>query len=247
MPDTAPGMYNTHISTLSDEAVNAFGPPSISLPLPPFLSIEDGAKTISVPSRPPPPPPSLYDRVAKYTSDHPYIIASGALGVAALGVGLGYALQDEDSFLRVTTRNWMDRRAAKEADGKRGYKLNTGSETGTSFLAGLRGGKTHHSSFAQRRADRLKGRKVDGMLKDAILILAPAPFPPLLVPLILSLLNNDYIVFVAVPKSKDADELERKIKANEKVKAKGLSVAVRVMVYDPAEVSSRHRTAQLYN
>jgi hypothetical protein len=181
--------------------------------------------------------------VAKYTSDHPYIITSGALGVAVLGVGLGYALQDEDSFLRVTTRNWMDRRAAKEAQGKRGYKLNTGSESGTSFLAGLRGGKTHHSSFAQRRADRLKGHKVDGMLKDAILILAPSPFPSLLVPLILSLLNNDYIVFVAVPKSKDADELERKIKANEKVKAKGLSVAVRVMVDDPAEVSRRPRTA----
>lgn len=182
----------------------------------------------------------MYDRAAKYASDHPYVVTSGALGVAALSIGLGYALYDEDSFLRVTTRNWMDGRVTNEADRKRGYKLNTGSETGTSFLAGLRGGKTHHSSFAQRRADRLKGRKVDGMLKDAILILAPSAFPPLLLPLVLSLLNNDYIVFVAVPKSKDADELERKIKANEKVKAKGLSVAVRVMVYDPAEVSLSH-------
>jgi hypothetical protein len=202
--------------------------------MPPFLSIEDGAKTISIP-RAPVPPPTFYDRLAKYASDHPYVVTSGALSVAALAVGLGYSLQDEDSFLRVKSRNWMDSRGVKDKDGKSGYKL--GSESGSSFLAGLRGGKPHHAGFLQRRADRLKGRKVDGMLKDAILILAPSPFPQLLLPLILSLLNNDYIVFIAVPKSKDADELEKKIKLNEKVKAKGLSVSVRVMVYDPAEVS----------
>lgn len=202
--------------------------------MPPFLSIEDGTKTISVP-RAPVPPPTFYDRLAKYASDHPYVVTSGALSVAALAVGLGYSLQDEDSFLRVKSRNWMGSRGNKDKDGKSGYKL--GSESGSSFLAGLRGGKPHHPGFLQRRADRLKGRKVDGMLKDAILILAPSPFPQLLLPLILSLLNNDYIVFIAVPKSKDADELEKKIKLNEKVKAKGLSVSVRVMVYDPAEVS----------
>ena len=76
------------------------------------------------------------------------------------------------------------------------------------------------------------------MLKDAVLILSPTPFPALLLPLVLSLLNNDYIVFVAVPRAKDADELERKVKANEKIKAKGLAVVFRVLVYDPADVST---------
>jgi hypothetical protein len=55
------------------QCVNAFGPPSISLPLPPFLTIEDGTKTISIP-RSPPPPPTLYDRMAGYASDHPHVV-----------------------------------------------------------------------------------------------------------------------------------------------------------------------------
>lgn len=125
----------------------------------------------------------------------------------------------------------------RQSGDKEGYTLGNGKGSGTSFLAGLRDGTSNHLSFAQRRTERLKGRKIDGMLKDAILILSPAPFPALLLPLVLSLLNNDYIVFVAVPRAKDADELERKVKANEKIKAKGLGVVFRVLVYDPADVS----------
>ena len=157
--------------------------------------------------------------------------------MAALAVGLGYSLQDEDSFLRTTVRSWMDSRGVRLKGGKNGYKL--GSQSGSSFLAGLRGGRSQHTGLLQSRANQLKGRKVDGMLKDAVLILAPSPFPQLLLPLILSLLNNDYIVFVAVPKSKDAEDLEKKIKLNGNVKAKGLSVVARVMVYNPADVSIR--------
>ena len=228
-------MFNSDsVARIADEAINAFGPPSISLPLPPFLSVEDGVRAISVPQSPAPPLTS-YDRLTRYISDHPFIATSGALSIAVLAVGLGYSLRDEDSFLHTTVRTWKETRGIKSKDGKTGYRL--GSESGSSFLAGLRGGKPRHAGFLQSRADRLKGRKVDGMLKDAVLILAPSPLPPLLLPLILSLLNNDYIVFIAVPKSKVADDLERKIKLNEKVKAKGLSVAVRVMVYDPVEVS----------
>ncbi|KAJ9109141.1 hypothetical protein QFC21_000469 [Naganishia friedmannii] len=217
------------------EAVNAFGPPSISLPLPPFLSIEDGPKSARVLPTPPSPPPTFYEKLSRYTTDHPYIATTGVLGVTALGVSIGYSLQDEDSFLRVAGRRLINIRQSADKDG---YKLGTGKGSGTSFLAGLRGGASSHLSFAQRRAERLKGRKIDGMLKDAILILSPTSFPVLLLPLVLSLLNNDYIVFVAVPRAKDADELERKVKANEKIKAKGLGVVFRVLVYDPADSTS---------
>ncbi|KAJ9125444.1 hypothetical protein QFC22_000405 [Naganishia vaughanmartiniae] len=220
------------------EAVNAI--PPIRIHLPPFLEFLDNddltsPAVISVPVRPPLPPPTFYDRVSKYTADHPYIATTGVLGVTALGVSIGYSLQDEDSFLRVAGRRLIN---IRQSGDKQGYRLGTGKGSGTSFLAGLRGGASSHLSFAQGRAERLKGRKIDGMLKDAILIMSPTPFPALLLPLVLSLLNNDYIVFVAVPGAKDADELERKVKANEKIKAKGLGVVFRVLVYDPADSTS---------
>ncbi|KAJ9102277.1 hypothetical protein QFC19_004825 [Naganishia cerealis] len=126
-----------------------------------------GPKAISVPAKPPSPPPSFYDKLSKYTSDHPYIVTTSVLGAAALSVSIGYSLQDEDSFLCVTGRWLINMRRPIAKSGRDGYKLGT------------------------------------------------------------------------VPRAKDADELERKVKANDKVKAKGLGVAFRVLVYDPADVSIR--------
>ena len=64
------------------ESLNIHGPPSISIPFPPFSGKE-------IPAPPPPPPPmsfqaSLYHKADKYIRQHPYV--AGAL---ALTVGLG--------------------------------------------------------------------------------------------------------------------------------------------------------------
>lgn len=80
-----------------------------------------------------------------------------------------------------------------------------------------------------------------------VVILSPSPVPPLLVPLAASLLRAGYIVFVALPHSKDADSLERRLSGLDE------KSALRVLIYDPDDVSGscptlwlqRDRTANI--
>ena len=73
------------------ESLNIHGPPSISIPFPPFSGKE-------APLPPPPPPPpsfqlSLYDKAGRsfgrYARDHPYAARAMAMTVGA-GIGLGF-------------------------------------------------------------------------------------------------------------------------------------------------------------
>ncbi|WVW83791.1 hypothetical protein I302_105812 [Kwoniella bestiolae CBS 10118] len=173
------------------ETLNIHGPPSISIPFPPF-----GGKE-AAPPPPPPAPPSLipttglksaYCRSERLVRDHPYLFS------AALSVGLGLT-------------------------GLTIYK----------YSNNLRNLK---NDLRVRRRFGVKGIVEDGMLKEAIVILAPSPMPPLLIPLAASLLRAGYIVLVAVPKSKDADQLERRLSGLEE------KSALRVLIYDPDDTTT---------
>lgn len=64
------------------ETLNLHGPPSLSIPFPPFLS---------TPPPPPPPPPAtiapdLLHKAELYVRAHPYLCASGAVVAVGLGV-----------------------------------------------------------------------------------------------------------------------------------------------------------------
>ncbi|WRT66264.1 uncharacterized protein IL334_003217 [Kwoniella shivajii] len=174
------------------ETLNIHGPPSISIPFPPF-----GNKEIPPPAPPPPPPPpsglpvfchGAYFKSEKYIREHPLAVGT------ALSVGLGLT-------------------------GLAVYKY-------TNILDGF--GK----QLKLRRKFGVKGRIEDGMLKEAIVILAPSPMPPLLVPLAASLLRAGYIVLVSVPNTKDADQLERRLSSLEE------KSALRVLIYDPDDINT---------
>ncbi|KAK6910212.1 hypothetical protein I203_104244 [Kwoniella mangroviensis CBS 8507] len=173
------------------ETLNIHGPPSISIPFPPF-----GGKD-SPPPPPPPSPPSIipttglkaaYCKSERLIKEHPYLFS------AAISVGLGLT-------------------------GLTIYK----------YSNNLRNLK---NDLKMRRKFGVKGRVEDGMLKEAIVILAPSPMPPLLIPLAASLLRAGYIVLVAVPKSRDADQLERRLSGLEE------KSALRVLIYDPDDTTT---------
>lgn len=77
------------------ETLNLHGPPSLSIPFPPFLS--------SSPPPPPPPPvvpPTLLNKAELYVRAHPYLCASGAFVAVGLGVHatIGYKLPYLNAF-----------------------------------------------------------------------------------------------------------------------------------------------------
>ncbi|WWC70332.1 uncharacterized protein I206_104282 [Kwoniella pini CBS 10737] len=182
------------------ETLNIHGPPSISIPFPPF-----GGK--EVPPPPPPPTQSLlpsnglttylngaYCRSSKLVTSHPYLAGT------VISVGLGLT-------------------------GLTVYKIAT-SNIGTNTLIGWK------KQIGTRRRFGTKGIIEDGMLKEAIVILAPSPMPPILIPLAASLLRAGYIVLVAVPKSKDADQLERRLSGLDE------KSALRVLIYNPDDTTT---------
>lgn len=63
-----------------------------------------------------------------------------------------------------------------------------------------------------------------------IVILAPSPMPPILVPLAATLLRSGYIVLIAVTNNRDAQSLEKRLNGLEE------RSALRVLVYDPDDV-----------
>ncbi|GMK59570.1 hypothetical protein CspeluHIS016_0801760 [Cutaneotrichosporon spelunceum] len=83
-----------------------------------------------------------------------------------------------------------------------------------------------------RRQFGVRGVVEGGMLQEAIVILAPSPTPPLLVPLTASLLKNGYVVIVAVPHVKEAEALERRLSG---LAEKG---ALRVLIYDTDDATT---------
>ncbi|WVQ72609.1 hypothetical protein IAR50_002167 [Cryptococcus sp. DSM 104548] len=162
-------MYDT-VEKMTGElldSLNIHGPPSISIPFPPFGGQD---------APPPPPPPStavscahsVADRSSRVLKDHP--IAVGA----ALSVGLGL--------------------------------------TGLMVYKGV---GVFGPAWRVKRKFGVRGAVEDGMLKEAIVILAPSPLPPLLVPLAASLLRAGYIVLVAVTNNRDAQSLERRLSSLE--------------------------------
>lgn len=64
-------------------------------------------------------------------------------------------------------------------------------------------------------------------------LLSPSPIPSLLWPLAVTLLRAGYIVLIAVTRSEEADQLERRLNLDEKS-------ALRVLIYDPENVSPSH-------
>ena len=64
-------------------------------------------------------------------------------------------------------------------------------------------------------------------------ILSPSPLPPLLSPLIVTLLNAGYIVLVAVPHAEEAGRLEGELAIVSRS-------ALRVLIYDPEDVRLTH-------
>ncbi|ODO08799.1 hypothetical protein L198_00532 [Cryptococcus wingfieldii CBS 7118] len=174
-------MYDT-VEKMTGElldSLNIHGPPSISIPFPPF-----GGKD----APPPPPPPSsavscahsVADRSGRVLKNHPYAVG------AALSVGLGL--------------------------------------TGLMVYKGV---GVFGNDWRIKRRFGVRGAVEDGMLKEAIVILAPSPLPPLLVPLAASLLRSGYIVLVAVTNNRDAQSLERRLSSLEE------RAALRVLIYDP--------------
>ncbi|WVF71590.1 hypothetical protein IAT40_006398 [Kwoniella sp. CBS 6097] len=171
------------------ETLNIHGPPSISIPFPPFSGKE------APPPPPPPPAPmiltkcnSLYVRSGKLLKAHPYAVG------AALSVGLGLG----------------------------GLAVYRYSGAATGFARKLN----------ERRKYGVRGREEDGMLKEAIVILCPSPMPPILIPLAASLLRAGYIVLVAVPNTKDADAVEKRLSGME------WKSALRVLIYDPDDTTT---------
>lgn len=170
------------VTTELFDALNMHGPPSISIPFPPFSKD---------PPAPPAPPPVLsplqrinaskaVQKFNRLYAAHPYAtMAAGAL-VLSVGIGAG----------------------------------------GLAFKAYRKG------KFGTA------GRREDGMLKDAIVILSPSPMPPILWTLTVSLLRAGYIVLVAVPNVDDAEQLEKRLT--------GLASknALRVLIYDAEDSST---------
>ncbi|AAW40726.1 hypothetical protein CNBA1720 [Cryptococcus deneoformans B-3501A] len=183
-------MFDTVEKLTNDlfETLNVHGPPSISIPFPPF-----GAKEVPTVPLPPPPPPSstisccqnAVHRSGRFVKTHP--IAVGAV----ISVGLGFT-------------------------GLLAYH-------GASFFA--KGRK-------EKRQFGVNGVVRDGMLKEAIVILAPSPMPHILVPLAASLLRAGYIVLIAVTNNRDAQSLEKRLNGLEE------RSALRVLVYDPDDPST---------
>ncbi|KAK8864307.1 hypothetical protein IAR55_001554 [Kwoniella newhampshirensis] len=170
------------------ETLNIHGPPSISIPFPPFLG-----KEAPPPPPPPPPPPAhvysdLYAKTETLVKAHPLAVG------AAISVGLGLG--------------------------------------GLVMYKGMGGLNAYGKQMRVRRKFGVKGAVEDGMLKEAIVILAPSPLPPLLVPLAASLLRAGYIVLVAVPTTKDADSIERRLSGLEE------KSALRVLIYDPDDTTT---------
>ncbi|KAK4689071.1 hypothetical protein P7C73_g1033, partial [Tremellales sp. Uapishka_1] len=70
------------------ETLNVHGPPSISIPFPPFMGKE-------TPAPPPPPLPlhsAMYDRADRVVKAHPYFAATGTVVALTVGLGIGTAL-----------------------------------------------------------------------------------------------------------------------------------------------------------
>ncbi|KAL1413539.1 hypothetical protein Q8F55_001313 [Vanrija albida] len=162
-------------------SLNMHGPPSISIPFPPF-------NKETAPPPPPPPAPSLASsactKAGSLARRHPLLFTAGAALAITAGVGT------------------------------------VGLLTGAGPFAG------YAKELRRRHRFGTRGVVEDGMLKEAIVILAPSPVPPLLVPLAASLLKAGYIVIVAVPQVKEAEALERRLS--------GLTErnALRVLIYD---------------
>ncbi|CAK9785445.1 hypothetical protein CC85DRAFT_288107 [Cutaneotrichosporon oleaginosum] len=171
MLETAERMTNELMDTLT-----MHGPPSISIPFPPFAK--------EVPPPPPPPPPAVYSRITDLARRHPCLVA-GAVGLT-LTASIGAI----------------------------------GMTTGVGVFG------AYGREWRLRRRFGVRGVVEGGMLQEAIVILAPSPTPPLLVPLTASLLKNGYVVIVAVPHVKEAEALERRLS--------GLAekTALRVLIYD---------------
>ncbi|WVR07147.1 hypothetical protein IAU60_004188 [Kwoniella sp. DSM 27419] len=170
------------------ETLNIHGPPSISIPFPPFGGKEPP---------PPPPPPmpavtaaynTLYTKSERLVKAHPYAVG------AALSVGLGL------SGLAVYQYSGALAAYGRELRARRKFGVN--------------------------------GRVEDGMLKEAVVILSPSPMPPLLVPLAASLLRAGYIVLIALPNTRDADSVEKRLGGLEE------KSALRVLIYDPDDTTT---------
>lgn len=168
------------------------GPPSISIPFPPFAKAE-----------PPPPPPVVpplsrlacgpwtkgCSKAGKLVKGHPYLVGAGAVLAVGVGLGMGRVMYRKGFFnLR---RVWTGTRATvsegmlKDAIGEWPYPR----------------GSPYRVSYS------------------SAVILAPSPLPPLLWPLAVSLLRAGYVVIIAVPHVDDAEQLEKRLSGVEEKNA----------------------------
>ncbi|BEI87783.1 uncharacterized protein CcaverHIS019_0105010 [Cutaneotrichosporon cavernicola] len=177
MLETAERMTNELMDSLA-----MHGPPSISIPFPPFAK--------PAPPPPPPPPPAVYSCAGNIARKHPYLVAAG----------VGLAL--------------------------------TASVGAIGMVTGVGVFGAYGREWRLRRQFGVRGIVDGGMLQEAIVILAPSPTPPLLVPLTASLLKNGYVVIVAVPHVKEAEALERRLSG---LAEKG---ALRVLIYDTDDATT---------
>lgn len=223
------------------DTLQVYGPPSISLPLPPFF-----ADAPPPPPPPPPPPQSLITRVERYAAAHPYVLAGylvgGAVGGTAVGFGVRYVLADPGRARAWFTREQAEVSDMRDAAGQRARRAVVGARRGGR-------GADIQDGFLKEAIGAFRGVLCAGTPLIPTLpavILAPSPLPALLLPLACSLLNAGYIVLVVVPHAKEAERIEAQIaaivegQAVRRRHAAGMSDAshgtLRVLCYDPEDV-----------
>lgn len=158
------------------------GPPSISIPFPPF-------STKASPPPPPPPPPESYstaivNKTSRLFHAHPY----AASAAAALSLGLGVSVTAKVLGVGPFAGG---RRVGRARFGTRGV-----IEDGMLKEAI---GELHAAFFWFQQ------------LKCNVVLLSPSPMPPILWTLTITLLKAGYVVIVVVPRAEDADALEARL------------------------------------
>lgn len=141
----APTLQQLKLTLSSVDTLQVYGPPSISLPLPPFFA------EAPPPAPPPPPPPqSLITRIERYATAHPYALAGyvvgGAVGATAVGLGVRYALADPRA-----------RALWRREEGP-----------GVSDMRDAAGLRARRAGMDASRRSKLRGDVQDGFLKDAV-------------------------------------------------------------------------------
>lgn len=138
-----------------DEAVNAYGPPSLSsitLSIPPFLSSIPAVIAPAPPPPPPPPPATLIDKASHVLHTTGRVIARNKfkliVGVVGLGI-LGGVVYDQRGLIG-------------------GYLYSLNARRKEKSEGGMRLGSVARRSRTGKKGRGKGGRVEEGMLKDAI-------------------------------------------------------------------------------